>query len=128
MNPITSPSKTAAGVSEALALLQSGNSRLVSIFGSIEDDGARRVHYIIDVDNREYRLFGERVEGTVRSATPITPAAAWYERELHDLYGIEIEGHPNLQPLVFHENWPVRRSPPPQPNPVFPHSRTSTTF
>ena len=34
------------------------------------------------------------------------PAAAWYERELHDQYGIEIIGHPDLRPLIFHENWP----------------------
>ena len=107
MNPLASRSRTAAGVSEALALLKAGNSRLVSIFGSIDDDGARRVHYIIDVDNREYRLFSERVAGAIPSATRITPAAAWYERELHDLYGVEIEGHPNLQPLVFHEDWPA---------------------
>ena len=107
MNPIAGRSKTAAaGISEALALLKGANSRLVSIFGSMEDNGARRVHYIIDVDNREYRLFSERVEGAIPSATRITPAAAWYERELHDLYGIEIDSHPNLQPLVFHEEWP----------------------
>jgi Ni,Fe-hydrogenase III large subunit len=106
MSPFSRGSRYAAGVAEALSLLQAGDSRLVSIFGSIEEDGARRVHYIIDVENREYRLFSERVEGAIPSATPITPAASWYERELHDLYGIDIEGHPNLQPLVFHEDWP----------------------
>ena len=111
MNPIPGRSSTAAGVSEALELLKVSNSRLVSIFGSIEDDGVRRVRYIIDVDNREYRLFSQQVEGAIPSATRITPAAAWYERELHDLYGIEIDGHPNLQPLVFHEDWPMNVHP-----------------
>ncbi len=51
------------------------------------------------------------VEGPIPSATAITAAAAWYERELHDLYGVEIEGHPNLQPLVFHESWPAELHP-----------------
>ena len=69
------------------------------------------MHYIIDVENREYRLLSERVAGAIPSATRITPAAAWYERELHDLYGVEIEGHPNLQPLVFHEDWPAEIHP-----------------
>ncbi len=106
MSPFSRASRNTAGVAETLSLLQAGDSRLVSIFGSIEEDGARRVHYIIDVENREYRLFSERVKGAIPSATLITPAASWYERELHDLYGIDIEGHPNLQPLVFHEDWP----------------------
>jgi Ni,Fe-hydrogenase III large subunit len=107
MNPSVGRSRTAAGVSEALALLNAGNSRLVSIFGSIEENGARHVHYIIDVDNREYRQFSGVVDGTIPSATRITAAAAWYERELHDLYGVDISGHPNLQPLVFHQGWPA---------------------
>ncbi|WP_346356217.1 NADH-quinone oxidoreductase subunit C [Azotosporobacter soli] len=31
------------------------------------------------------------------------PAAAWYEREIHDLFGLVPEGHPDLRPLVLHE-------------------------
>jgi Ni,Fe-hydrogenase III large subunit len=106
MNPIPHRSSQGSGVQEALELLKAGNSRLVSIFGSMESDGSRRVHYIADVDHREYRMFSETVKGPLQSATSITPAAAWYERELHDLYGVEFEGHPDLQPIVFHETWP----------------------
>lgn len=36
-----------------------------------------------------------------RSLTPEIPAAGWYERELYDLFGIEPEGHPRLDPLVL---------------------------
>ncbi|MGH3400357.1 MAG: NADH-quinone oxidoreductase subunit C [Streptosporangiaceae bacterium] len=32
--------------------------------------------------------------------TPCLPAAFWYEREIHDLFGIVPEGHPRLQPLL----------------------------
>lgn len=98
-------------MAEAHALLKSANSRLVSIFGSIDDDGAPYVHYLIDMDSREYRHFSEMVEHPIPSATAITPAAAWYERELHDLYGMRIQGHPNLQPLIFHGGWPSNRHP-----------------
>ena len=45
-------------------------------------------------------------DGPLASIAPQVPAAAWYERELHDQYGIEIVGHPDLRPLIFHENWP----------------------
>jgi Ni,Fe-hydrogenase III large subunit/Ni,Fe-hydrogenase III component G len=93
-------------VQDALTLLQGSNTRLVSIFGSKDEDGALRVHYIVET-NREYRCLSSRVDGAIPSATRIAPAAAWYERELHDQYGIEVTGHPDLRPLVLHENWPV---------------------
>jgi formate hydrogenlyase subunit 5 len=35
------------------------------------------------------------------SATPSIPAAAWYEREIHDLFGLVPIGHPRLDPLVL---------------------------
>lgn len=38
--------------------------------------------------------------------TTILPAAAWYERELHDMFGFIPEGHPDLRPLVLHESFP----------------------
>lgn len=40
------------------------------------------------------------------SLTPLFSGAAWYEREIHDLFGITPLGHPDLRPLVLHENWP----------------------
>lgn len=99
-------SNSEAGASRALDLLRAANTRLVSIFGSIDDNGVRYVHYLIDVNGREYRMLRSPVTGPIPSATPITPAAAWYERELHDQYGIECDGHPDPRPLLFHENWP----------------------
>ncbi|MCY0896489.1 MAG: NADH-quinone oxidoreductase subunit C [Alicyclobacillaceae bacterium] len=40
------------------------------------------------------------------SVTSILPAAAWAERESHDLFGLVPVGHPDLRPLVLHEHWP----------------------
>lgn len=40
------------------------------------------------------------------SITHIVPAAAWYEREIHDMFGIIPKGHPDLRPLVLHESFP----------------------
>ncbi len=34
-------------------------------------------------------------------------AAASYEREINDMYGIKAMGHPGLKRLVFHGNWPL---------------------
>ena len=38
--------------------------------------------------------------------TPVLPAAAWYERELHDMFGFIPDDHPDLRPLVLHETYP----------------------
>lgn len=105
MNTGVTRTRTAA-MGNVLELLRSDNVRLVSIFGSLDDDGRRRVHYILDLDNREYRVVDCVVDGSIRSATSITPAAAWYERELSDMFGIQFVGHPDLRPLLLHENWP----------------------
>jgi formate hydrogenlyase subunit 5 len=33
--------------------------------------------------------------------TPLVGAAFWYEREIHDLFGVVPDGHPRLEPLVL---------------------------
>ena len=40
------------------------------------------------------------------SITHIVPAAAWYEREIKDMFGLVPKGHPDLRPLVLHESFP----------------------
>lgn len=40
------------------------------------------------------------------SLSGLIDAAVWYEREIHDLFGLIPVGHPDLRPLVLHENWP----------------------
>ena len=81
-------------------------ARLVTIFGSLGASRKRRVHYVFDVGTERYREMMFPVEGSVRSIALQVPAASWYERELHDEYGVEIAGYPDLRPLIFHENWP----------------------
>lgn len=39
-------------------------------------------------------------------------AADWYERECHEMYGIDFAGHPNLKPLLLYEGfqgYPLRK-------------------
>ena len=42
----------------------------------------------------------------VPTVTDVIPGAILYEREVHDLFGIDFTGHPDLIPLVLPENWP----------------------
>lgn len=41
------------------------------------------------------------------SLTPQVTAAFWYEREIHDLFGIKAVGHPDLSRFVVHADWPA---------------------
>lgn len=50
--------------------------------------------------------FEPKEELQYESLTPLFPAAAWYEREIYDMFGIEPLGHPDLRPLVLHESYP----------------------
>jgi Ni,Fe-hydrogenase III large subunit/Ni,Fe-hydrogenase III component G len=102
MTAVSVPAK----VTDILELLGRDHVRLVSIFGTLDPDGRRRAHYIVDVGEQEYRILDRAVDGPVPSATAVTPAAAWYERELADQFGVEFTGHPDPRPLLFHENWP----------------------
>jgi NADH-quinone oxidoreductase subunit C len=48
----------------------------------------------------------------VDSVTPVWEGANWYEREAFDLFGIQVQGHPNLKRIMMPDNWvghPLRR-------------------
>ena len=90
----------ASPAAEVLALLREGKARLVAIFGTIDDNGGKRLHYV--VDDGSYRTFSFPSPPHVPAATAITPAAAWYEREVHERLGVEFDGHPDLRPLARH--------------------------
>jgi Ni,Fe-hydrogenase III large subunit len=81
-------------------------ARLVTIFGSLAPSHEKEVHYIFDLGDPDYSEIVMTADRPIVSIARQVPAAAWYERELHDQYGIEITGHPDLRPLILHENWP----------------------
>jgi membrane-bound hydrogenase subunit beta len=52
-----------------------------------------------------YRITKENP--SVRTLTDIVPGAVLYEREVHEILGVNFEGHPSLLPLILPETWPV---------------------
>ena len=44
-------------------------------------------------------------DATAPSVTSVWRAADWYEREVHDLFGVSFEGHPDLAPLLLYEGF-----------------------
>jgi len=54
--------------------------------------------------------------GSYPSLTPLVGAAFWYEREIHDLFGVTPAGHPRLEPLIL----PLHDERQPRPRPGTP--------
>ncbi|MDA1127184.1 MAG: NADH-quinone oxidoreductase subunit C [Chloroflexi bacterium] len=44
-------------------------------------------------------------DASVPSVTPVWRAANWYEREAHDLFGVDFDGHSDLTPLILYEGF-----------------------
>jgi Ni,Fe-hydrogenase III large subunit len=91
----------------SIPLTENGVSgRLVTLFGSLNQRRDVVVRYVFDLGVPQYRIIERRADEIFSSITPRVPAAAWYERELHDQFGVVATGHPDLRPLLFHANWP----------------------
>jgi len=44
-------------------------------------------------------------DASVSSVTSVWQAADWYEREAHDLFGVDFDGHPDLSPLLLYDGF-----------------------
>ena len=44
----------------------------------------------------------DRAAPVLDSVTEVLPAASWHEREIHEMFGVEVRGHPDLRPLLLH--------------------------
>ena len=51
------------------------------------------------------RVYCPRERLALPSLVDLSPAADWYEREVHDMFGLEFAGHPHLSPLLLPDDW-----------------------
>jgi len=95
----------------ACSIYEDGKNGLIAMFANDE----RGLHgnyaiYCVFAVGKGFKVIKALLEATgaleFSSITPQISAAAWYEREIHDLFGLKPVGHPDLRALVLHENWP----------------------
>ncbi len=80
-----------------------------------EENLIRTVYHLFSYTHRHgYKLKVEldRSNPVVPTVSDIWPVADWFEREIHDLFGVEFEGHPDLRALMLPDDWegyPLRK-------------------
>jgi formate hydrogenlyase subunit 5 len=98
-----------AGLWDAVARDIADGSRFAGLMGTAQADALLLSVHLArrgGISTREIVLpAGARFYPAL---TPIVGAAFWYERELHDLFGVVADGHPRLEPLI-------------RPGPAHPH-------
>ena len=57
------------------------------------------------------RLTVSKKEPSIESIVDLIPGSLLYEREVHDMFGVKFEGHPDLSPLILPEQWPTNVHP-----------------
>jgi Ni,Fe-hydrogenase III large subunit/Ni,Fe-hydrogenase III component G len=93
-------------------LYKKWKGRLVSLFAddARTGQGVFHVYYVFALD-AQHGFFILRIPvppGQPRfiSLTNALPAANWQEREIQDLFGLKLEGHPNPRRCALHDDWP----------------------
>ena len=89
-----------------------GGARLAALFGTAEGEDVRLTAALATrsgMDLLDTTVHGR--SGGYAALTPLVPPAFWYERVVHDLFGIVPRGHPRLDPLLLplHRGMPLPR-------------------
>jgi formate hydrogenlyase subunit 5 len=98
---VIAPRELTVDAGALAAELERLGGRLMMLFASGDEDGDRELRAIVRADDA-VTVVRTRVGNAYPAVTPRVPSAHWFEREIHDLYGITPEGHPRLEPLVRH--------------------------
>jgi formate hydrogenlyase subunit 5 len=89
------------GLTEIATELERIGGRLMMLFvaGSAE---AHELCAVVSANGSIIRLRARVTDGSYPAVTSRVAAAHWFEREIHDLWGLVPQGHPRLEPLVRH--------------------------
>jgi NADH-quinone oxidoreductase subunit C/D len=76
------------------------------------------VYHLLSYDRNDYARIKvplSESDLSIPTITGICPAANWYEREVWDMFGIKVEGHPHLERILMPKTWaghPLRKDHP----------------
>ena len=91
--------------------------RLLSVVDYEEQEAAFDVVYhLYSLEHQHKMMLKARIvaaDPRLHTVTTVWRGADWYEREMHDLFGVEFLGHPDLRTLILpdgFEGFPGRKS------------------
>ena len=73
-----------------------------------KEDRMQMMYYLMHPEERYiliYRVDLPRKDPKLPTLTQVWEAMSFHEREAHDMFGIEFEGHPNMIPLLLPPDW-----------------------
>jgi len=89
------------------AVRELGFGHLSTITGLDLEDRMEVIYHLNDGETAlSLKVPVWRDDPRLPTVVDILPGAALYEREVHELFGIVFEGHPDLAPLLLPEDWP----------------------
>ena len=100
---------TSDELSDACTALFEGGYRLALVGGRHDDDVIEVVYLFVagPPDQRvEIRVLLDADRPQLPSIAHLSYAASRFEREMHDLFGVQPVRHPQLRRLVLHQHWP----------------------
>jgi len=56
-------------------------------------------------------VYAPKGDCAVDSLLPMMRGAEWIEREIHELFGVDFTGHPDIRPLLLPDDWPKDKHP-----------------
>jgi NADH:ubiquinone oxidoreductase subunit C len=73
-----------------------------------KENRMQMIYYLMHPGSRimlTYRVDLPRDDLKLPTLTQVWEAMSFHERETHDMFGIEFEGHPNMIPLLLPPDW-----------------------
>ncbi len=73
-----------------------------------KENRMQMMYYLMNPESRFtliYRVDLPRDDLTLPTLTQVWEAMSFHEREAHEMFGIEFEGHPNMIPLLLSPDW-----------------------
>jgi NADH-quinone oxidoreductase subunit C len=108
---VTTPGRVVRALLLAQTIL--GCDRLITI-STVDNSRTLELIYHMTGPHRSVLSIGielPRDRPEVPTVSGILPSAGIYERQIHDLMGIEFLGHPDLARLMLNEDWPKNEYP-----------------
>jgi Ni,Fe-hydrogenase III large subunit len=79
--------------------------RICAYFGLPDEAGVMLVAVLAFDQRGQLALARTRVKERFAALTPLAPQAHWFEREIAEQWGLQVQGHPWLKPIRFQQAW-----------------------